>query len=144
MNIYCISISLKIQFSLHSTLFSILRFQKMFLSLHRQSCDWHIQICPPFRLYAYEIWNPLVSATWPWGSSFFITGFWQDIRGSIRAVLFGVIDRYIKLLSLVEYIHVGKPCSVPSIDNRCPSAERHYPYIDESNKVGNFVLCRLW
>nr|DAP62921.1 MAG TPA: hypothetical protein [Caudoviricetes sp.] len=47
------------------------------------------------------------------------------------------------MLSLIEYIHVGKPCSVPSIDNRYPSAERHYPYIDEPNKVGNFVLCRL-
>ena len=68
-------------------------------------------------------------------SPFFIPEFfWQDIRGSIRAVLFGVIDRYIKLLSLVEYIHLGKPCSVRSIDNRCPSAARHYPYMDESKK----------
>nr|DAM89531.1 MAG TPA: hypothetical protein [Caudoviricetes sp.] len=30
----------------------------------------------------------------------------KDIRGSIRAVLFGVINRYIKLLCQVSYIMV--------------------------------------
>nr|DAE26677.1 MAG TPA: hypothetical protein [Myoviridae sp. ctBoB21] len=30
----------------------------------------------------------------------------KNIRGSIRAVLFGVIDRYIKLLCQVSYIMV--------------------------------------
>lgn len=86
------------------------------------------KISPPFEAFISR--QNMESLGWSQhnlGTLLFIPEFLTRHRGSIRAVLFGVINRYIKLLSLVGYICVGKTCSVPSINNRRPSSARNTP-----------------